>query len=397
MATFTALAATGVNSDLLFPGLRGGDNWHTLTDTADTFSIQYDADGNRPGTGLVVTFHGSSFHYGADYMPDGGTVDSITLSSGFLTLGRWNFDTPVGSLEDYLDKNGPTAEIIGALEKFNGNAGDDRLLGHGNQDEFHAGGGNDTIVLSTNNSGSTVDGGAGFDTLELQGANQLNLAKVTSIEAVSFNSLFGASVTFFGSEIGNGGLSSALHVTGDSHANSLEFSPSLAGTSMSIDLSGFTFSNWDTEADSVTINGGALADTLIGSKVSDHINGGLGGDLIRGGLGQDFLTGGADHDIFDFNSVKESKVGSTHRDNIMDFESGTDDIDLRTIDAKKGVHGNQKFDFIGKHGFHDVKGELRYKDLGSKVIVQGDTNGDGKADFEIWVNADALNAHDFLL
>lgn len=51
----------------------------------------------------------------------------------------------------------------------------------------------------------------------------------------------------------------------------------------------------------------------------------------------------------------------------------------------------------GAQGFHDAKGELRYIDKGATVIVQGDVNGDGKADFEIFVKAAALAKGDFLL
>ncbi|MEZ5829043.1 MAG: hypothetical protein R3D30_07705 [Hyphomicrobiales bacterium] len=51
----------------------------------------------------------------------------------------------------------------------------------------------------------------------------------------------------------------------------------------------------------------------------------------------------------------------------MDFNRAEQDgIDLRTIDAMKGVAGNQTFKFIGKQGFHDVKGELRFEDKGSR-------------------------------
>lgn len=398
MATFTALAATGVNSDLLFPGLRGGDNYHTITDTADTFSIQYDADGNRPGTGLVVTFHGSSFHYGADFMPDGGTVDSIRLSSGFITLGKWVFDTPVGSLEDYLDKNGPTAAIIAALEEFNGNSGNDRLVGHGGLDKFYAGGGNDTIVLGASSNGSTVDGGTGTDTLEVQASVSLSLSKVSSIEALTFNTLSGASVQFSFGDFGSNPLPSDFNVTGDSHANNIELHPVFANIAVSLDLSHFSFTNWDNGTDSVTIKGAHEDDTLIGSRVSDHIDGDLGADLIRGGLGRDFLTGGGDADTFDFNSIKETKKGAAHRDVISDFQRGTDDIDLRGMDAQKGVGGNQKFEWIGSHDFNHEKGELHYVKHGSDVVVEGDVNGNGHADFQILVqDLHKLGAGDFLL
>ena len=86
-----------------------------------------------------------------------------------------------------------------------------------------------------------------------------------------------------------------------------------------------------------------------------------------------------------------------NRDRIVDFSRGQDDtIDLSTIDAKTGG-GNQAFKWIGKQAFHDVKGELRYKDLGPKVIVQGDIDGDGKADFEILVKTGTLHKGDFVL
>jgi serralysin len=101
-------------------------------------------------------------------------------------------------------------------------------------------------------------------------------------------------------------------------------------------------------------------------------------------------------DTFDFNSIRESKVGS-QRDKILGFVRGEDEIDLKSIDAKKGVSGNQKFKWIGKHDFHDEKGELRIKDKGSKVIVQGDVKGDGHADFEILVKVGNLHDDDFVL
>ncbi|MGH6736813.1 MAG: calcium-binding protein [Methyloceanibacter sp.] len=142
--------------------------------------------------------------------------------------------------------------------------------------------------------------------------------------------------------------------------------------------------------------GGFGNDTLIGGSGNDILDGGPGSDSIRGGRGKDSLFGGSEADLFDFDSIKESVKGS-NRDVIHDFERGIDDIDLRGIDAKKGVSSNNAFKFIGKQDFHDKKGELRYEDKGSKVIVQGDVNGDGKADFEILVKVGALSAGDFLL
>jgi Ca2+-binding RTX toxin-like protein len=137
-------------------------------------------------------------------------------------------------------------------------------------------------------------------------------------------------------------------------------------------------------------------DRLIGSKAKDYLDGGADKDLLRGGKGKDKQFGGADSDTFDFNSIKDSVVGSK-RDKIIDFQRGDDEIDLKGIDAKKGS-GNQTFKWIGDKNFHDKKGELRIKDKGSKVIVQGDVKGDGKADFEILVKGvGELSDDDFVL
>ncbi|MGH6737312.1 MAG: calcium-binding protein [Methyloceanibacter sp.] len=147
----------------------------------------------------------------------------------------------------------------------------------------------------------------------------------------------------------------------------------------------------------VQVFGEAGNDTLTGGKGNDRLNGGDGNDALTGHRGKDTLIGGDDRDFFDFNSINDSVVGAK-RDRIVDLNRAEDDmIDLRGIDAKTGVSGNQNFKFIGKSDFHDKKGELRYEDKGSKVIVQGDVNGDGKADFEILVKIGALFAGDFLL
>ena len=101
------------------------------------------------------------------------------------------------------------------------------------------------------------------------------------------------------------------------------------------------------------------------------------------------MKGGPGHDVFDFNSVKEA-----NRDVIQDFRR--DDIDLSTIDAKQGA-GNQAFHFIGTHAFTQHAGELRFSDQGATCLVQGDVNGDGRADFDILVKVGTLHQGDFVL
>lgn len=154
-----------------------------------------------------------------------------------------------------------------------------------------------------------------------------------------------------------------------------------------------------------TLNGSPFADilhafggkdTVSGGNGNDQIDGGAGDDALTGGLGADLLTGGAGADLFIFLSIKDSTKKSSGRDSILDFvRTDGDRIDLTAIDAKKGG-GNQAFKFIKQQGFHEKKGELRYKVKDGDALVQGDVNGDGKADFSIHVdNVSKLKASDF--
>lgn len=67
-----------------------------------------------------------------------------------------------------------------------------------------------------------------------------------------------------------------------------------------------------------------------------------------------------------------------------------------TIDAKSKIAGNQDFKFIGKANFHHKAGELHFVKHGKNVYVEGDIDGNGKADFQIQVShVTKLAAADF--
>ena len=147
------------------------------------------------------------------------------------------------------------------------------------------------------------------------------------------------------------------------------------------------------------ITGSDNFDDIRGGTGIDTINGQGGSDLIFGGRGQDFLTGGAGFDSFYLKSVADSVRGAG-RDIITDFNPADDFINLSLMDARAGVAGNQTFVFIGSVKFHDKKGELRavIDVINDRTIVQGDVNGDGKADFEIELTGQiTLQGDDFFL
>jgi serralysin len=68
------------------------------------------------------------------------------------------------------------------------------------------------------------------------------------------------------------------------------------------------------------------------------------------------------------------------------------------IDANTKTAGDDAFKLIGNSAFHNVAGELQVKSYGDGVMVAGDVNGDGVADFQIYVhNISALAASNFYL
>jgi serralysin len=125
--------------------------------------------------------------------------------------------------------------------------------------------------------------------------------------------------------------------------------------------------------------GNWIANTLNGAAGNDSLSGAAGNDRLIGGPGTDRLIGGSGADVFDFNSARESLVGPRH-DVVTFARANRDKIDLSTIDADiDGTGGNQAFRWIGANAFSGADGQLRF----ARGVLQGDTNGDKVADFEI--------------
>jgi Ca2+-binding RTX toxin-like protein len=145
-----------------------------------------------------------------------------------------------------------------------------------------------------------------------------------------------------------------------------------------------------------TLTGGDGNDRLIGGDGDDVLNGGKGADMLIGGMGKDQLTGGPDADRFVFGSPAFA-VGQPS-DTITDFSAAQGDkIDLGPVDAIEGG-ANSAFKFIGAAAFSGAAGQLRYEAGANGVTVQGDTDGDGVADFSLSVlGVSKLAASDFIL
>jgi len=333
-----SLAYVITSSQDIFHGLSDGDNVYE----AQLDEIVAGGKGNDTlsvgNTGVVFGEQGNDTITG---------LDIASQAVGDHIFGGLGNDTIFGrGGGDFLFGDAGNDFIFGGDHGDNiyGGPGADTLKGESGNDTFH--------IKGSEGVGDSIDGGLDNDTIRVDGGGTVTLS--------NFNALASSIEIWEGNDQG------------------------LFGTSAS---NTFNFSYLKEKDGLAFVDGKGGNDKLTGSKFAD---------VLCGGAGKDTLTGGAESDFFDFNKISESKVGS-QRDTIIDFKRGQDRIDLRDIDAKTGVSGNQKFNFIGKDDFSETKGELRYKDLGSKVIVQGDVNGDGKADFEIFVKAGSLSKGDFFL
>lgn len=144
------------------------------------------------------------------------------------------------------------------------------------------------------------------------------------------------------------------------------------------------------------LTGGFGNDKLYGGVSADVLSGQGGNDILIGGGGADRMDGGDGRDVFDYNRLNETGRTTGTADTITGFVSGTDRIDLQTLDANAALDGNQSFTFIGGAAFDgsDATGQVRFR----SGVLYGSTDADTTAEFVINLTGVAsINAADLLL
>jgi Ca2+-binding RTX toxin-like protein len=250
----------------------------------------------------------------------------------------------------------------------NGTESDDVLVADATKKvEIHGNGGNDKIV--GNAFGAKMLGGAGNDSYDVKGAGD------------------------FVQEDGGNGLdwvnSWIDYVLPDNVENLSVKAGGLRG-------SGNLLDNRLDGSDGIDqLFGLGGNDILVGGAGDDTLDGGDGNDTLIGGAGVDKLWGGEGIDYFAFGN---DAVRQTGPDEVMDFARGIDKLNLADIDANAAAAGDQAFRMIGTKNFSRKAGELQVKAYGDGVLAAGDVNGDGLADFTVWVHGvSKLSSGDFVL
>jgi len=274
-----------------------------------------------------------------------------------------------------------------------GVGGDDLLDGGQGADLLRGGEGNDE--LWGHSGADTLYGNAGDDTLYSSGDDPR-----TYIGDSDVDRLYGGA----GNDLLSGGRGDILRggmgddvLRGGTHLYGGTGNDTLSGGLNSTVMKG--------GAGDDLISGGSRNDVLRGEDGNDTIAGGSEHDRLWGGLGQDVLTGGGEKDRFMFGAVEHSLAGAG--DTITDFKAPNsrtgletfDLIHLARIDADATSAGtDDAFTWIADAAFTGAAGELRYEIVGPDLVVQGDTDGNGTADFEITLTGvSELTEADFVL
>lgn len=277
-------------------------------------------------------------------------------------FANWQSTLSVAGLAERVDADAALLPKV-----INGTQGDDVLMADPlRSTEIHAGGGNDKLV--GNGHSTEMYGGAGNDTYDVKGTgDKVHEDSGSGVDWV--NSWIDYSLTDHVENL-------SLKVPGQGVGNDLD--NRIQGSDGIDQLFGM---------------GGN--DVLFGGLGNDLLNGGDGNDILHGGAGADKLWGGAGLDYFTFGADALYQSGP---DEVMDFVASFDRIDLSGIDANTALSGDQAFRLIGSKAFTHKAGELQVKGYADGVMVKGDVNGDGVADFSIWVHGvSRLGTGDFVL
>jgi Ca2+-binding RTX toxin-like protein len=243
-------------------------------------------------------------------------VDASAASAAVVLNGSDGANTLIGSA--FAD----TLVGGGGVDVLNGGAGNDYLDGGTGSDQLRGEAGDDRIVYDA--ADTVIDGGAGIDTLILNGAATVNLGNVSSSQVV-------------------GG---AAYVSGFENvdASAATAAVTLTGSDASNKLVGGAFAD--------TLMGGGGADLLYGGAGADYLDGGAGADQVRGEAGDDrivydaadtVIDGGAGVDTLILNVAGTVNLGNFSSSQLVGgsaYVSGFENVDASAAIAAVTLNGS---------------------------------------------------------
>lgn len=244
-----------------------------------------------------------------------------------------------GEGDDTLDASETNVQIIAnggsgndllmggsAIDTFNAGAGNDTVVGQRGDDIADLGEGNDRFIWNNGDGSDVINGGAGFDVTQVNGADgagdEFDLRQVDG-QAI-FNRLNLGLFTLTNEEI------EQFEINGQGGEDSLTIGDLTGSEVQSVIFSGGDgndFLNASGTLTPVTADGGEGDDILIGGAGDDILIGGGGADLLIGGGGNDILIGGGGAISVGFDTGAAFNAADIGIDQIQNF-GATDSIVL---------------------------------------------------------------------
>jgi len=249
---------------------------------------------------------------GADYLQGGGGIDTVTYAGRTAAVKV--------TLGDFLANDGQAGEgdyVLADVDKIQGGAGDDTLIGSDANESLFGNGGADSLVGNGGN--DFLWGGLGNDWLRGGAGADVMYGGV------------GYDVADYSDRLDN------LVISLDNVAND-----------------GGLFEGDNVRSDIDTVIGGAGNDILTGNNADNALFGNAGNDVMRGLGGNDFLYGGAGVDMV------------TYSERITGVKVTLDGI------ANDGTPGLSRTGFLGE--LDNVFAEKVVGGAGNDILV-GDNDG----------------------
>ena len=339
-------------------------------------------DGGAGDDTLIANGGNDSLVGGAGFDQMYGGAGNDTYYANDLTdfayedAGEGN-DLVIASVDHHLRDNIEGLTLTGAAYIGQGNGGDNTITGSGSANKLYGNEGDDSLsgmggddYLYGNDGNDTLDGGAGIDRM-LGG---------TGDDTFYYNE-----VTDYAYENAGEGYDTVL----------ASINYILRVNFEELDLTGTASKGYGNSVDNLVI-GNSANNFLYGRDGNDTVRGGVGNDIVygengndtlEGGAGTDRYYGGAGADKFVFRNGDFGGLSSATADRLHDFNEAEGDLlHLANVDANSLLAGDQAFSFIGSASFGHHAGELRAYQQSGVTWVQGDTNGDGAADFLIRID-----------